>query len=267
MALASDIAPRRRIGRFMAVQGVGGTLGVAVAPFVVSFLGALLGWRKAVQGVAVAALPFLLCIWWFLRDSGSKKQIKEKYTVFLPKIVIFFILLGFILQGFVFRGIISFFPTYMVDIHNSSLEVAGGLTALLFTGAALAELVGGEWADRTEKFNVIVASYGLRFLLFYVVTAVSNETALIVLIFGFGFVQGLSVPALVSLIREMSPPGSTGRSYGAVFSIATLTGFFSPLAVGYLADVYDLGVSFFGLVVILGVAFGCAALARYFRFK
>jgi FSR family fosmidomycin resistance protein-like MFS transporter len=267
MALASDIAPGKKIGRFMAIQGFGGTLGVAAAPFAVSFLGALLGWRDAVKGIAVAALPLLVCVWWFLRTTGEGRQPTEKDTIVLSRTVIVFILLGFILQGFVFRGIISFFPTYMVDIHGSSLKLAGGLTSLLFLGGAVAELVGGEWADRTEKLNVVVISYGLRCLLLYLINTVYHEPALVASIFAFGFVQGLSIPAMVSLIREMSPPGSAGKSYGAVFSISTLTGFFSPLVVGYVADLYDLGFSFSILTVCLFFGFVFSAAARYFRFR
>ena len=267
MALAADIAPRKKIGRFMAVQGFGGTLGVAAAPFVVSFLGVMLGWRRAVQGMGVLVIPLLLFIWWLLRNSKETAQIKEKGTVILPRRVIFFILLGFLLQGFVFRGIISFFPTYLVDIHGSSLKLAGSLTSLMFLGAAFAEIAGGEWADKTEKLNVVVISYGLRCLLLYMIINIFHVTALVALVLLFGFVQGLSIPALVSLVKDMSPPGSAGKSYGAVFSIATLTGFFGPLVVGHVADLYDLGVSFSLLTAVLFFGFICAFLARYFRFK
>ena len=267
MALASDIAPRKRIGRFMAVQGIGGTSGIAVSPLIVSFLGALLGWRKAVEGISLAAVPFILCIWWFLKNSGGKPKFITTDTIVLPKKVILFILLGFILQGFVFRGVISFFPTYMVDIHKSSLAGAGSLTSLLFVGGAVAELVGGEWADRTEKLNVVVVSYGMRCILFYLITIIYHEAALIMLIFGFGFLQGLSIPALVSLLRDISPPDSTGRSYDASVSIARLTGFLAAFIIGYTADVYDLGCYFSLLTVALALAFVCIIVARYYRFK
>lgn len=265
MALASDIAPPTKIGRFMAVQGFGGTLGVAAAPFVVSFLGVVLGWRKAVQGTAVVVIPFLILMYWLLRNGKGTATYEEKKTVILSKRVILFVLLGFLLQGFVFRGIISFFPTYLVDIHGSSLKLAGSLTSLLFLGGAFAEFAGGEWADKTEKLNVVVISYGIRCLLLYMITQIFHETALIVLVLVFGFVQGLSIPAIVSLIKDMSPPGSSGKSYGAVFSFATLTGFFAPLMVGYVADLYDLGMSFSLLTVVLFFGFVFALLARYFK--
>jgi FSR family fosmidomycin resistance protein-like MFS transporter len=267
MALASDIAPRKKIGRFMAIQGFGGTLGVAAAPFLVSILGTALGWRKAVESAAIVAIPLLFVMWCLLKDSQTTSRSKEKDTVKLPKRTIFFILLGFLLQGFVFRAIISFFPTYLVDIHGSTLQLAGSLTSLLFLGGAFAEFAGGEWADRTEKLNVVVISYGARCILLYLVTIAYSVPTLIVLVLAFGVVQGLSIPAMVSLIREMSPPGSEGKSYGAVFSISTLTGFFGPLVVGYIADLYDLGASFSLLTVVLIFGFICAFLSRYFRFK
>lgn len=267
MALASDIAPGRKIGRFMAIQGFGGTLGVAVAPFVVSFLGSILGWRGAVRSVAVIAIPFLLLTAWLLKDSQKKEHDTRRDTIILSRRVILLILLGFVIQGFVFRGIISFFPTYLVDIHGSSLILAGSLTALMFLGGAFAEIAGGEWADRTEKLNVVVISYGARCFLLFLVNTIYNETVLVVLILGFGFMQGLAIPAIVSLIREMSPPDSAGRSYGAVFSISTLTGFFSPLIIGYMADLYDLSFSFSLLTGALFLAFIFSGLARYYRFK
>ncbi|MBU7012317.1 MAG: MFS transporter, partial [Theionarchaea archaeon] len=166
-----------------------------------------------------------------------------------------------------FRGIISFFPTYLVDIHGSSLILAGSLTALMFLGGAFAEIAGGEWADRTEKLNVVVISYGARCLLLFLVNTIYDETVLVVLILGFGFMQGLAIPAIVSLIREMSPPDTAGRSYGAVFSISTLTGFFSPLIIGYMADLHDLSFSFSLLTGALFLAFIFSGLARYYRFK
>ncbi|MGD2246791.1 MAG: MFS transporter [Candidatus Methanofastidiosia archaeon] len=265
MALASDIAPKKRIGRFMAIQGFGGTLGVATAPFIVTIFATALGWRTALQSTALVITPIVVLIWWLLKTSDNTNPAQEKDTVVLPKIVIVFILLGFLLQGFVFRGIISFFPTYLVDIHGSTLKLAGALTSLLFLGGAFAEFAGGEWADRTEKLNIVVISYGMRCLLLYLITTVYHETALIALVVTFGFIQGLSIPALVSLIRDMSPPDSAGRSYGAVFSSTTLTGFFSPLIVGYIADIYDLHVSFHILTIALLIAFLCSVLARYFK--
>ena len=105
MALASDIAPGKRIGRFMAIQGFGGTLGVAVAPFMVSFLGSILGWRGAVQSVAVIAIPFLLLTAWLLRDSQKREHEPEKDTIILSRRVILLVLLGFVIQGFCFEGL------------------------------------------------------------------------------------------------------------------------------------------------------------------
>lgn len=265
MALASDVAPSKRMGRFMAIQGFGGTMGVATAPFIVSIFATAFGWRTAIQSTALLALPVVVLIWWLLKTSNHTGPAQKKETVVLPKIVIVFILLGFLLQGFVFRGIVSFFPTYLVDIHGSTLKLAGTLTSLLFLGGAFAEFAGGEWADRTEKLNIVVISYGMRCLILYLITITFDETALLALVLSFGFIQGLSIPALVSLIRDMSPSDSAGKSYGAVFSTTTLTGFFSPLVVGYIADIYDLHVSFQVLTFALLIAFGCSVLARYFK--
>jgi len=99
----------------------------------------------------------------------------------------------------------------------------------------------------------------------YIITQVFHETLLITFVLAFGFVQGLSIPAIVSLVKDMSPPGAAGKSYGAVFSFAMLTGFFAPLLVGYIGDLYDLGVSFSFLTVVLFFGFVFSVLARYFK--
>jgi MFS family permease len=267
IAMASDIAPRESIGRFMALQGFGGTFGVALAPFILGFLASTMGWREAIQYIAVFSIPVLLCIWWLLNRPTESQTKGVTERVITSKTVILFILLGFVLQGFVFRSLVSFFPTYMVDVHGSSLKIAGLLTSLLFLGSAFAELIGGEWADRTEKLNVIVISYGIRCVLLYLVNVITHETSLVLLILAFGIVQGLSVPAMSSLILYMSPPDSAGKSYGAIFSIGTITGFFSPIIVGYIADLYDLSFSFSFLIVCLIFAFIFASIARILRFR
>jgi MFS family permease len=265
MAMASDIAPHKKMGRYMAVQGFGGTFGVALAPLIVSLLGTILGWRYAIQGAALLGIPVLLFIFKLLQDSGSALDSEEKDRVILSRKVILLILLGFVLQGFVFRGIVSFFPTYLVDVYGSSLKLAGSLTFLLFLGGAFAELVGGELSDRTEKLNVVIFSYGVRCVLLYLINTLENPHLLVALVIGFGFFQGMSTPAVASLIRDMSPSGSAGKSYGAVFSIATLTGFFSPLIVGYVGDLYSLRVSFYILTLALLCAFTFVVMARYFK--
>jgi MFS family permease len=267
MAMASDIAPPSKLGRFMALQGFGGTFGVAFGPFILGFLGSAMGWREALRYIALFSIPVLLSIWWLLtRITGKKEKITSRENI-KSKRVIFFILLGFILQGFVFRSLVSFFPTYMVDIHGSSLKIAGLLTSFLFLGTAFAELLGGEWADRTEKLNVIVVSYGIRCILLLLINTIAHETSMILLILAFGIFQGLSIPAMSSLILYMSPPASAGKSYGAIFSLGTITGFFSPLIVGYIADLYDLRFSFYFLVICLLCAFIFASMARIFRFR
>jgi len=267
MAMASELAPPQNLGRFMALQGFGGTFGVACGPFILGILGSALGWREAIQYIAVLSIPVLVSIWWLLQRTQGEKKEKIDNRNIRSKKVIFFILLGFILQGFVFRSLVSFFPTYMVDIHGSTLKAAGLLTSFLFLGSAFAELAGGEWADRTEKLNVIVITYGIRCVILYLINTIVHESSLILLILVFGILQGLSIPAMSSLILYMSPPASAGKSYGAIFSIGTMTGFFSPIIVGYIADLYDLRISFFFLIICLVLAFIFTLLARIFRFR
>jgi MFS family permease len=246
--LSARVSPHLT-GRAFGIHAFGGTLGYAVSPILLSTLGYSFGWRTALLMALVYGL-IQAAIVWRARDllgegpisaAASKegpREIARGYAKLLtmPALLVAFVYLtmtsiaGGAVQAF---GAGSLSLLHAVDYQTATLAVT-----LFLTGQAAGILAGGVLADATERHEV-VASAGLLLCGAFAVGALYPAGNFWVPIACFalaGAAAGVTSASRDLLVKKLSPPGATGRTFGLVYSGFDIGFLLGPLFAGMLLD-------------------------------
>lgn len=251
-ALLSTRISARRTGQAFSIHIFAGFLGTAVTPAAILLLTAYFGWRGAFLASAVVGLIVALAI--LLAGgalSGREAAVARKieadggetaagaadrnilFTVPVLLNMLFFVLIAVIsagMQGYIIVALQALWNTPLAD-------AAAALTVCLVL-SALAVLVGGVVASRTQRHDLVAAA-GLAFgglALLPVAFVDFGLTALFGLMAVVGFFYGLIQPARDMIVRAVTPPGAFGRVFGFVSTGFSIGGVVAPPVFGYMMD-------------------------------
>jgi MFS transporter, FSR family, fosmidomycin resistance protein len=246
--LSARVSPHLT-GRAFGIHAFGGTIGYAVSPILLSVLGFALGWRTALTIALFYGLSQAFVVW-RARDllgegaisaAASKEGASEILMGFvklatMPALLVAFVYLtltsvaGGALQAF---GAASLALLHAVDYQAATLAVT-----LFLSGQALGILAGGHLADKTDRHE-IVAGAGLivcgAFVLGALYPAESFWAPKICFALA-GAAVGVTSASRDLLVKKLSPPGATGRTFGLVYSGFDIGFLMGPLAAGMLLD-------------------------------
>ena len=243
-------------GRFFSIHTFGGYAGFAVAPLVVGGLAALVGWQSALFAVGIAGVVGAVLIAGVL-NASYKGQLEETTgstgtslasvrAVFgRPAILVMF--LFFTVVTVANKGLQSFTPLLAVD--GFALGEATGNAALsgFFALTAVGVLVGGVLADRHDPRTVILGALSACALGIWLVSVAivpMNWWLLIGLFSIIGGFYGLIFASRDRLVSSHAAAGSTGRSFGFVFTGNAIAGVVAPAAIGFAIDISTILVGF-----------------------
>ncbi len=249
------------MGRSFSVHTFSGHLGTAIAPLVVLSIAPVWGWRMAFMVSGIAGLVVLVgfIAQWNIIDGNiaraeSQKRTNEKPAAggegptqttwqlivqILKSPPIVFLFMFFAMSSLANGGLKSFAVAGLVTLHNTPVTAAGGaLTGFLFA-SAFGVLVGGVFADKTKRHDLIAACGLLASaVIVLVVGEVNLQYAVLVFAFSFaGLISGVIRPARDMMIRNVSPEGSMGKVFGFVFSGQSIGGGIAPVIYGALIDI------------------------------
>ncbi|MBL8818947.1 MAG: MFS transporter [Planctomyces sp.] len=144
--------------------------------------------------------------------------------------------------GYVFYA--TWFPTYLMKVHNVSLEAAGLLTSLPVAGVVVGGTVGGVIGDVVERLSgskrlsrqgMGFVSHALCGLLILAAQPIQDPNAAVALITLGSFVFALGSSASYAMPMDMG-----GRRSATLFATMNMCGnigaAISPIVVGILAD-------------------------------
>lgn len=243
-------------------HGIAGSLGYAAAPLFSAATVGLLGWHGTV--LAGAAIGGLVLAAMLLnrdaleveatRSAASPTSYAEDIKVLLSTPVM--MCFGyFLLVAIVFIAVLSFGVSALVASYGiSPVQASAALTTYMF-GAAAGILVGGIVAARGWRPEY-VASGGMAAsaVVMLVIAALWLPAAVLPLLFALsGFASGMTNPSRDLLVRQTTPPGSTGAVYGFVYSGLDLGSVLAPVYFGWLLDNGHPQAVFYTAVVVLAV--------------
>lgn len=252
--LLEAVSDTDRIGRNFSIHTFGGYAGFAAAPLIVGGLGIAYGWRMALLavgavGVAYAGLAGIALRPVYGVDDASTaapgRDTSSRTALLRPGILIMSVF--FVVFSMAGKGVQTFTAILAVDAFHLSETVGNTALSGFFAVTAVTVLVGGLLADRYDPRRVIaVATTMAAVTITAAVTGLVpiDATALIGLFGIAGGAYGLVFASRDRLVSTYSAGGSTGRSFGFVFTASSLGSLTSPILLGAIIDLTTASVAF-----------------------
>jgi FSR family fosmidomycin resistance protein-like MFS transporter len=258
---ASYVSAARR-GAGMSVFAVGGNIGFALGPILVTPVVVFLGLSgtplvgAVIAGAGVAVLVRLTYLERFRPADGAAVALagaaegnEWKPFGLASGAATTRAIVGFGLQAFV--------PLYVVAELASTEAVGNAAVAVMLVTGALGTLVGGRLADRYGFRSVVVWSLGLG-IPFMVAMPLVGVSGLFVLMGVLGFVEGANFYPLV-VIAQNALPRYLGLAAGVVLGLAIGIGAGAVALLGVLADAAGLTAVLWVVAGVTVVGFALAA--------
>ncbi len=256
-SLIGDLyAPHER-ARAMSIFMLGLPVGVSLSYLIGGYIAQHHGWRAVFY---VAGLPGLLLALatFFLREPprgqseagkiGAEQRSGNPIKLLLGIPTMRWIIVSGLLHNFVMYALTFFLPSFLVRYHQTSVQMAGLLSALLIgTVGALGMLAGGWVGDMGRKrwLHARMLIAGTAVLLaapaaFLALLAPAGALA------AFVFFQGLAAflmytyyPLIYATIHDIVEPALRGRAMAIYFFAMYLLGAsMGPVATGWLSDFF-----------------------------
>jgi MFS transporter, FSR family, fosmidomycin resistance protein len=236
---------RSRMGRSFAMHTFSGNLGSMLAPPVTAGLMIAAGWRGTLLLVGFLGIPLVLVILWqsaILRDQVRRHETARasarsgRRLLMTPPMLLFF---GFFLLSAVATGgIQSWLIPVLQEVHGLSLSAASLALTSFLTGATGGVLLGGWFADRSDRYLAFSVSLTVvaAALLLLVAFKTMPDAATLGVLFAAGMLVGASRTPRDMMLKDASPPGQIGKVFGFVSAGLPLGGALAPVPFGYLID-------------------------------
>jgi MFS family permease len=259
--------PERR-GLAVAIHGMGGNVGDAVAPLVVGAMLAAISWRSVVVMNVVPGVIMSVLILLYLgrqsRQSGplaadGAKPKKKRLTLrdirnLLGDKTILLLCTGSTFRSMTQSGLLTFLPLYLARELNYSLFWVGIWMFTLQAAGFAAAPIAGHLSDKMGRRRIIMGSMAMTALVL-VLMAFAGGSSLFVLAIGFlGFFLFAIRAVMQAWILDASPANMGGTAIGVLFGMQAVGSAIGPLVGGILADSYGLTATFYFLAATIIIA-------------
>lgn len=242
----------------MSLFTVGGYLGFAIGPVVVTPLIAIFG----LNGTALLMVPALIVAAFLFaelpRFNAVRSQMHKAHRE-RPGTDDWrgFSIMGVVvaLRSATFLAAVSFTPVFIMRVANVGAGAGSFTLFALLLGGSIGTMLGGRLADRIDRRRVVSLSLALTMCfgaaLALLGSIVPLYALLTVVALCFGVSLGLSAGVLVVVGQEYLPK-HIGIASGVTLGLANTVGGIAAPAFGHLGDTYGLVTVF---AVIAGFAF------------
>lgn len=237
-----------------------GSLGAALLPIIATGVAVRYDWRVAV----IWLLPFVLAVGiglrWFVppRDRGegasgmAVRETARRTIAALEDRRVLLAGLVYLLFVFTYQGLLSFLPTYLVEIKSLDQGLSAALFGLLFIVGALVNPVAGHAADRYGERVTVLLIIGLGTGSLLVLPFVDAVLALILLV----PLLGTRIPILpltsAFIVRELPGPVQ-GTGWGFLRTLFFALGATGSTVIGLFADAGYFDTGFLLLAGLTGL--------------
>ena len=268
-------------GRAVSIHAFTGYLGWALAAVVMLPLAVALDWRMALTVVGVVGILIVVAMLAGARllDDRPARIASEDNRIVEPTRVrggvreglalmasrpMLMMFLFFTLTATATSGIMSFSVVANVMLHEVDKIMAAGVLTAHLTASAVGVLIGGWLADRIRRHNLvtslaIVAMAAALLLLAYDGIAVFVMTGAMVL---GGLFYGISSPSRDVLVKQATPSGSAGVTFGFTSTGISVGNLIGPLLFGWVLDLGQPRLFFATLAGIIAVSVVTVMLTR-----
>lgn len=257
-----------RLGHAFSAHALGGYLGWAAGPVLMTAVAAAGGWRAAAfaaAAVGASALALILATRGFLRDGVPTPRIAADRPADRPGISVvrvpevWFSFAFFLFATLAFGALQNFTPAVLGAIYGFSLGLAtAGLTAFLVGGAAGVFLGGFVAKPGSRHDRAILLAFGFSALLaLLLATSGVPAWSVIPLMALMGLGTGAAGPSRDMMVRRAAVTAlgenGFGRMYGLSYSGLDVGLAIAPLLFGGLLDAGQPAAVLGGVALALGM--------------
>jgi len=254
----------RSRGRGLALHGIGGTLGLAIAPMIAGFITESIGWRWAYGLLAIPG--FIILIFGLLArikedvvDGDSlQKNVKRKKNNKRYAHPLLFVPIVFAMQmcfGLFFTGTTIFLPAHVsrsIDFESfgmTGMALGGFYTTISLLAGLGGQVLGGELSERFKlyklQFFVMLFTVPSIFMIGLTRNYLLILSMLLFSVFGFSW-----QPIGNGLVAYYTPARWRGHVYGISFALSFGVGSFASSIAGRVADNFGMNRIFFVMGLI-----------------
>lgn len=189
IGLALVVEDAKRVGRALAVNGVWGNMGVALAALTTGAIAEFYGWRMAfiLPGIFSVGVGILYGLHLLkgaeVGGAGKQKKTPPQVPVSIQRRVFLFLIVAPMIGGLIFQATTISLPKIMDERLSSMLPETseiGLVTALVFGCAAFAQLVVGELLDRYQTKRIYVFLVAVQLAMCLLAVTAAGWTSLVV---------------------------------------------------------------------------------------
>ena len=258
MALAADIAPQHRLGRYMGTLNMAVMLGLGVGPVLGGVIRDLFGLPAAFYTMGGLALLTFFGVTAFLPGSNrGKASAGAKSISSFKKLLSHRFVQGiFLLRFFVAAGqgsVYTFLPLLAREMQLSSSQV-GVILGLNIFIIALLQRVCGDLADRFNPVRMIIIGTFITGLAVPGMPFVDGFISILGLNVLMGIGNGITMPAGFVITGQLGKKMGMGSVMGVTDAGWSLGMIVSPVLSGIIMDTLGLPSIFIigGVLIIIG---------------
>jgi len=246
----------------MSLYWMGYPIGGFFGTWLGAMLGPLYGWR--VVFYVAGGLGLLVALAYALLVKSEPKKVvtvahKEKVPLKLlfknraVMLIAFYYFL--LLSGWWI--VLLWAPTFLMNMKQLSIGVAGTIASLLGLTGALGGFLLGRYCDKGDfarKRRVLIGVTLLSSLLMAAMVMQLPVFVVIVLVLFLGLLGYPITPLVLSFTAELVPEQLRGSAIGLVMNIGMTAGGISPVLAGYFADKYSMSTVWFVAACVMLVS-------------
>ncbi|MCC2088827.1 MFS transporter [Mammaliicoccus sciuri] len=260
----------------------GTPLGGAISGPIVGYIALHLGWRVSFVAIMVIGLIWAISWWFFAKEKPDyieETKIDEKADIapvttfklgyYLKNPTVLFTAFAFFAYNYILFFFLTWFPSYLVDARNLSIENMSLITVipwvLGFLGLAMSGIVSDFVYKHTVQKGVLFSRKVVLVICLFlsavcigisgIVTTTAGAVTLVALSVLFLYLTGAIYWAIVQDVVDSNNVGSVG---GFMHLLANTAGIVGPTITGYIIQTTGTYTAAFllagGLAVIASIA-------------
>jgi len=260
--LAEEFADRR--GFALGFHGVGGSLGMSLYPIVTGVAALYMGWRHAIQLVALPGLLVAVAVFVALPERAPRPRTFQGFVGdvragILQNRPLLLLLLTSTFRIMGQKGIAVFIPLFAAQLLGLTSGTTGLLVSVFYGFGILSQPLSGRLSDRHGRTLILSLLLAAAGLLTFAMVRVTSATGAFLVSGTLGFVLLAVRPVIHAEATELSRQGLQSATMGIIFGVNEGISSLSVVLGGWVAEAFGLKACFifFGVVLVAGA---CLAL-------
>ncbi len=262
ISLTAANSPKENTIEALSYLQFANALGNILGPVIGGILSDILGYKHALQIIALIVAFTSLPIIFFVTENNIAKQtnyhtVLENFKYFFTKhslIVCGIMLLGFTLSVTMIRPNFAFFIQQQFSDFKNIGTQTGLLLGLFGFGGTVSVALLPYFSKKIHRWNLLLSVFTISAFLFFLLTFINNIYIFGIVLFLVGFLLGIILPLVYSLMSDSTNHERKSGIMGIGSNFQMAGNLIGPLAAGYFVLMVGISFSF----VLSGIILTCA---------